>query len=305
MGDATQELFLVEFLIDRVNIPSVQAIHDDILPVTTCIEFRILNLAPIYVSQDTANEKCTCMGEEPQVFRKGKSCLFALPRRLLDSPICSFPITMSVYKKLPPTVLPDVMSIGCCQIEARDMLNCLLQECPKADPSDDGKPYRTIKNKYRISTPTGQCVGDVGLFLRLSRLGRKVVTQFQNPHNRKPYLFKGSANSPVFQCRRIPSKLTDMPRLQGCSCEKPLQSKSEEKPAKTCCDPGPAKTSGCGPQRRLSSSRKRKSRAGPRPCCPGGESSGNTKLKECPDTPKTRQCGCEAKGAQPFSCSHK
>lgn len=37
----TQELFLLEFLVDRVNIPSVQAMHDDVLLVKTCIEFKV------------------------------------------------------------------------------------------------------------------------------------------------------------------------------------------------------------------------------------------------------------------------
>lgn len=43
----TQELFLVEFLIDRVNIPSVQAMQDDYLNVKTCIEFKVMSFSLI------------------------------------------------------------------------------------------------------------------------------------------------------------------------------------------------------------------------------------------------------------------
>lgn len=75
---------------------------------------------------DSSKSDCTCL-EESQLFRKGKSCLFALPTIVLEKPLHSFPITMSVYKKLPPGVLPDVMLIGSCQIEIKDLVNYLLQ----------------------------------------------------------------------------------------------------------------------------------------------------------------------------------
>jgi len=56
-------------------------------------------------------ETCACENKT-EVFKKGKSCLFALPSIVLKKPVCSFPVTMSVYKELPPGVLPDVMLIG-------------------------------------------------------------------------------------------------------------------------------------------------------------------------------------------------
>ncbi|OXU24259.1 hypothetical protein TSAR_006740 [Trichomalopsis sarcophagae] len=237
-----QELFLLEFLVDRVNIPSVQAMHDDVLLVKTCIEFKILNLPPIYICQDTSHDNCTCLGADAQVFRKGKSCLFALPSKLLKTPLCSFPITMSVYKKLPPTVLPDIMTIGTCQIEIRDMINCLLQESLLTSQN----PCKTLKNNFRISTATGQCVGEVCVFLRFSRLGRKVVTQFQNPHNKKPYLFK--------ECQS---------ENRGHTPYKSLFETQGEKETRQCgCDIKEDKSPACRKRRKMPGKAKKKSKNG-------------------------------------------
>ena len=42
MGESEQQLFLIEFLIDRVNVPSIRAMHtDNVLPVTTCVTFQV------------------------------------------------------------------------------------------------------------------------------------------------------------------------------------------------------------------------------------------------------------------------
>ncbi|XP_003427408.1 uncharacterized protein LOC100680161 [Nasonia vitripennis] len=304
----TQELFLLEFLVDRVNIPSVQAMHDDVLLVKTCIEFKILNLPPIYICQDTSHDNCTCLGADAQVFRKGKSCLFALPSKLLKIPLCSFPITMSVYKKLPPTVLPDIMTIGTCQIEIRDMINCLLQESLLTSQN----PCKTLKSNFRISTATGQCVGEVCVFLRFSRLGRKVVTQFQNPHNKKPYLFKGAENSPVFQCRKVASTILEEDALKNCVCEeKTDECKVEERTPRSCCE-----TDVSSRQKKRSVSKGKSSRK--RPCCPASHKQRREPLRECQSenrghTPYkrlfeaqgekgTRQCGCEIKEDKSSAC---
>lgn len=215
------------------------------------VSFQILNLPPIFISQDVSSDKCTCLGEDAQIFRKGKSCLFALPSKLLKPPLCSFPIVMSVYKKLPPSVLPDVMTIGTCQIESRDMVNSLLEDCSP-------NPCATLKNNFRIATATGQCCGEVTLFLRFSKLGKKVVTQFQNPSNNKPYLFKGVAQSPVFQCKQVPTICEDP--FSNCVCKKPSnECQTEEKP-KSCCQVEQPKS--C-----CKESTPKPKKKGKRPCC--------------------------------------
>lgn len=72
--------------------------------------------------------------------------------------------------------------------------------------SQHSNPCRTMKNAFKITTATGQHVGEVTVFIRVSCFGKKIVTQFQLPHNRKPYLFKG-IDGPVYQCKRVVSTL--------------------------------------------------------------------------------------------------
>lgn len=87
-----------------------QYLFVNILIITIIVQ--ILNLPPINIYQESPTEDCACDNNGQQVFNKGKSCLFALPGVILSKQLCSFPITMTVYKELPPGVLPDVMLIG-------------------------------------------------------------------------------------------------------------------------------------------------------------------------------------------------
>lgn len=36
-----EQLFLMEFLVEKVNIPAIRAIHEEILPARTCISFQV------------------------------------------------------------------------------------------------------------------------------------------------------------------------------------------------------------------------------------------------------------------------
>lgn len=105
---------------------------------------QILNLPPINIYQESTSENCACASDE-QIFKKGKSCLFALPSVILEKPLGSFPVNMSVYKKLPPGVLPDVMIIGSHQIETKDLINEMLhRHVFKA-----GNPCKTLKDTFK------------------------------------------------------------------------------------------------------------------------------------------------------------
>ncbi|XP_012259382.2 uncharacterized protein LOC105687977 [Athalia rosae] len=238
MEDQEQQLFLMEFVVDKVNIPSVRAMYDEILPSVTCVSFQVLNLPPINISQEASSDGCTCVGGDVQLFKKGKSCLFALPSIVVEKPLRAFPVTMSVYKKLPPGVLPDVMLIGTYQIQVKDLFNALLNK----HIFEAGNPSRTMRDTFKIFTATGQNVGEVTVFIRVSCFGRKIVTQFQIPHNKKPYLFKGVANSPVYQCKKLPSGMAipAPPSPPKCCCAREARAVSrggggEACPPKPCC----------------------------------------------------------------------
>ena len=56
MSDSEQQLFLIEFLIERVNIPSVRAMLDEMLPVTTCVSFQVI--LPNFFKKFCSDENC-------------------------------------------------------------------------------------------------------------------------------------------------------------------------------------------------------------------------------------------------------
>lgn len=39
-----QELFLIEFLVDKVKIPLIRAIQDELLPASTCVSFQVIEI---------------------------------------------------------------------------------------------------------------------------------------------------------------------------------------------------------------------------------------------------------------------
>ncbi|XP_035733550.1 uncharacterized protein LOC118446700 [Vespa mandarinia] len=273
--DDSQQLFLIEFLVDKINIPAVRAIHEEMLPVTTCVSFQILNLPPININEEALSDGCACLSGDTQVFKKGKSCLFALPNNVLQKPVHSFPVTMTVYKKLPPGVLPDVMLIGTYQIQLRNLINDLLSQ----RVFNNGNPCKSLKSTFRIATATGQCVGEVTLFIRVSCFGKKIITQFQIPHNKKPYLFKGTDDSPVFQCKKIPSKKC-LPEFIRCNCtvKKNKDGSGEGKSCcrpktcpetcfKTCCRPKTSPKT-CTPLVKSEVDKCQQPQSEPLPCCP-------------------------------------
>lgn len=98
-----------------------------------------------------------------------------------------------------------------------------------------GNICRTLKDTFKITTATGQCVGKVTVFIRASCFGRKIVTQFQVPCNRKPYLFKGVDDGPVFQCKRITSA-TDRERIKYAYPPKKIGDGSGEAARISCSD---------------------------------------------------------------------
>lgn len=36
-----EQLFLMEFLVDKVNVPAIRAIHEELLPAKTCVSFQV------------------------------------------------------------------------------------------------------------------------------------------------------------------------------------------------------------------------------------------------------------------------
>lgn len=96
------------------------------------------------------------------------------------------------------------------------------------------------------------------------------MTQFQIPHNQKPYLFKGAENSPVFQCKKIPSSMLEEKVLSPrCNCEENgneiEEPKGTEKRAPKICCPMPPPVPSTTRQASLINVHQG------RPCCPSSQ----------------------------------
>lgn len=115
------------------------------------------------------------------------------------------------------------MKTGTCQIQICDLINSLLSQ----QIFQIGDTCRTMKDTFQITTATGQCVGAITLFIRVSCFGKKIVTQFQMPRNKQTYLFKGIEDGPLFQCKRITS-VTSIEEKKSTSLVKRIGDGSEE-----------------------------------------------------------------------------
>lgn len=80
---------------------------------------------------------------------------------------------------------------------------------------DNINSYRMTKDTFQIATATGRCAGEVTVFIRISSLGRKIVTQFQTFPDKKLYLFKRIDSDSLFQFKKITPGLPDR-----CMCKR-------------------------------------------------------------------------------------
>lgn len=172
--------------------------------------------------------------------------------------------------------------VGTHQIQLHSLMNSLLS----MQVSQHSKaPCRTMKNAFKITTATGQHVGEVTVFIRVSCFGKKIVTQFQLPHNKKPYLFKGVNNGPVYQCKRVTSAL-DRQQIK-CVCS-PKNGNGSGEAARTYSASADERRR----KRQLEDIRKDKCP----PCCRGTRDI--VKSKET-----VRKCGCVVKEERTCNCA--
>lgn len=71
----------------------------------------MLDMPSLIICQEIPTEACAC-NNNVQVFKKGKSCLFALSQDILVKALSSFPIMINVYRRFPPERLPDMILMG-------------------------------------------------------------------------------------------------------------------------------------------------------------------------------------------------
>lgn len=152
--------------------------------------------------------------------------------------------------------------------------------------SEHSNPCKTMKNAFKITTATGQNVGEATVFIRASCFGKKIVTQFQLPRNRGPYLFKGIDDGPIYQCKRVTSA-SDRQQIK-CVCSPKSTGDGSGETARTrCCISADERRR----KERLEDIKKDK-------CSPFCRGVRDIKSKET-----VRKCGCIVKEEQTCNCA--
>ena len=108
----------------------------------------------IVIEHDDVLNSCMCKEFDTQKFAKGKSCLFALESKLLERPVTSFPLLVTVKKHMPFDVLPDVIAVGSRVVQLRGVISSLFDDVK----NNVDNPMRGCQDSFHIKTDTGQKV---------------------------------------------------------------------------------------------------------------------------------------------------
>lgn len=207
-----ENLFLLEFLVDEVNLhPGVIPCELEYAAGETCMSIQFLDNDPLDICEAEFNQDC-CTPD--QTMKNGKSCLFAISPKQIDDVMKRFDLDVSIYKKLMYGVEPNKVKLGTSKISLEALFNEILQAL-KDDP-ESGTVSKTLKDIYPIiPLQLGDkcCIGDIVVFVRMSCFGKLIVTQFQMNLQEKSVFFKDKEGKSVYKYRKACS-----PEMQGQEC---------------------------------------------------------------------------------------
>lgn len=171
---STENLFLLEFLVDDVKMDS--RCDCDTPPGEHCVSFQFLD--------NDALEVCEAdfcpprkYGKDESSIKSGKSCLFSLTPEQVQEASEVFDVTVTVFKKMQPGWLPDKICIGSALISIANLFVELVKTVEMQ--SDKGPAAKTMKDTFTLLDSNGSDVGKVTIYIRMSCFGKLIVTQFQ------------------------------------------------------------------------------------------------------------------------------
>lgn len=193
---ATENLILLEFLVDRISLDT--EVNENMCGMTgqTCVTFQFLDNAPLSVCEEDFAPKRNYSRDVGNL-KNGKSCLFSLtPEQAQD---CSkkFDVYVTILKKMKPGVLPEQIRIGETLVEITELFNELVESMSSA--TDDGPVAKTLKDCFKITNPLAEIVGDISVYIRMSCFGKLIVTQFQMNLDDKSVQFKAKEGHYLFK----------------------------------------------------------------------------------------------------------
>lgn len=193
---ATENLVLLEFLVDRISLDTEVTENLGNMTGDTCVSFQFLDNAPLYVCEEDFAPKRN-YSKDCGNLKNGKSCLFSLTPIQAQDCSKSFNVFVTIFKKMKPGVLPDQIRIGETLVTITDLFNELVKAMSTA--TDEGPVAKTLKDCFKVNNPLGDIIGDVSVYIRMSCFGKLIVTQFQMNLDDKSVQFKAKEGHYLFK----------------------------------------------------------------------------------------------------------
>ncbi|KAJ8952974.1 hypothetical protein NQ317_012139 [Molorchus minor] len=210
---ATENLFLLEFLVDKVELN--QKCQCDAPPSETCVSFQFLDNAPLDVCEADFTPKRNYREDTDTTTKSGKSCLFSLSPDQADICLDTFDINVTIWRKMLPGWLPEKVEIGQALISIGKYTGSLstvagghvltffgeLITC--VESSDGSVPTaKTLKDDFEITNDRGDSQGKITIYIRMSCFGKLIITQFQMNLDEKSVLFKDKEGKSLYRYKK-------------------------------------------------------------------------------------------------------
>lgn len=211
-----QYIFLLEFFIYKITGKRLSKLNEMFF-VPTTVTLNLLNInfddkidiTPV----DPMFKPLAGIPGDFETFYTGKSILFAIPQRIVDDKNTKFKINISVKKKMPDDIRPDIF-VGYGTLDLTNEFNKLREENLQCWNHDNlaAKIYEGIVDLDYEDKPAGFAE----VFARISSFGPSIVTEIETPSiNKSTYIFKGDKiddKNLSYKCRIIDPNEIDICR---------------------------------------------------------------------------------------------
>lgn len=197
---ATENLFLLEFLVDKIKIDSCAG-GIGCCTGEMCVSIQFLDNAPLDICEDDfaprAKKRYPC---EEDMVKSGKSCLFSLTPAQAKEATQTFDVNLDIFKKTQPGILPEKIQVGNCLVSIAGLFVELINSITST--SGESPSAKTLKDSFKITGNTGQVIGDISIYIRMSCFGKLIVTQFQMNLQDKSVLFKDREGHSLYRYKK-------------------------------------------------------------------------------------------------------
>lgn len=169
-----EKIFLIEVVIQKVFLDVLELNELSFRNTETCLSYKFLEYGPFKICERAFKSKVEeggCAG--CSILKNGNSTMFPLfPDQITDLKVKGFQIDVDILKMFKP--IPK--TIGSAEVSMKDIFRAVVEHMTKKSVETVSK---SMKNRYRLKNAEDDPVGYVDLFLRLSSMGKMIVTKFQ------------------------------------------------------------------------------------------------------------------------------